>query len=89
MLSSYNCYRIPKKENLKEILLEVAHQKLIQKPRYVTNCFSSVFTRSTERLKGPFNSVEQLLHYYEQRLPSSRYFADNLIKELRVREIVL
>ena len=40
LLSSYKCYRKPSKENIKVILEELAHQELIQKPRYVANTWS-------------------------------------------------
>ena len=39
LLSSLKCYRNPTEENLKEIILELAHQEFVQKPRYGTNCW--------------------------------------------------
>lgn len=42
-LSSYKCYKVPTKDNLKKIILELAHQEIIQKPRYVADCWSQVF----------------------------------------------
>ena len=38
-LSNYKCYRIPTKENILQIVSELAHQEIIQKPPYVTNCW--------------------------------------------------
>ena len=40
LLSSYKCYCNPSKENIKVILEELAHQELIQKPRYVANAWA-------------------------------------------------
>lgn len=35
VLGSYKCYRIPKEENIEDILSQLAHQELIQRPRYM------------------------------------------------------
>ena len=37
-LSAYKCYRVPSQDNIRGIILELAHQEIIQKPRYVANC---------------------------------------------------
>ena len=37
LLSSYNCYRNPTKENIRLTLEELAHQELLQKPRYIAD----------------------------------------------------
>ena len=42
-LSSYKCYKLPTKDNIKQIIVELAHQEIIQKPRYVADCWSQVF----------------------------------------------
>ena len=34
LLSSYNCFREPKENDFKNIIVEFAHQELIQKPKY-------------------------------------------------------
>ena len=44
LLSSYQCFQLPTADNLKGILSEIAHQELVQKPRYIANCFSEVFS---------------------------------------------
>ncbi|XP_028393307.1 uncharacterized protein LOC114517709 [Dendronephthya gigantea] len=41
LLSSYKCYRRPTKESIQVIFEELAHQELIQKPKYVSNTWSS------------------------------------------------
>ena len=35
LLSLYNCYKKPTKENLSIVLHELAHQEIVQKPRYI------------------------------------------------------
>lgn len=37
-LCNYKCYRSPTQENILQIVSELAHQEIIQKPRYVMNC---------------------------------------------------
>ena len=41
-LSNYKCYRTPTKENIVQIVSELAHQEIVQKPRYVMNCWAPV-----------------------------------------------
>ena len=53
LVSSFKCYRNPTEENLKEIILELAHQEIVQKPRYVTNCWSPIFTILKKLIKTP------------------------------------
>ena len=43
ILSMYNCFRNPSPGNLRSILVEIAHQGLIQKPKYIHICFLEVF----------------------------------------------
>ena len=40
LLSCYKCYRTPTAENIQSIFSELAHQELIQKPKYVVHCWS-------------------------------------------------
>lgn len=41
-LGNYKTFTIPTKENINSILSELAHQELIQKPRYVAECWAPV-----------------------------------------------
>lgn len=69
LLSSYKCFRLPTKDTLKDIVLEIAHQELIQKPKYVSNCFAEV----ANTLRTPlFKSVEDVTSLYKGRIPTSR-----------------
>ena len=61
LLSSYNCYRNPTKENIRLTLEELAHQELLQKPQYIAN----VWNQELESLKGfPEFSHFQSLAWY-------------------------
>ena len=46
MLSFYNCFKKPTRENLRAIILELAHQKIVQKPKYIANCFKEILLSS-------------------------------------------
>ena len=68
LLDSYHCYRMPTCTNVKEILCELAHQELIQKPRYIANCFASVFQ---SRKSQSFETPDDVIQFYKQRSVSS------------------
>lgn len=44
VLSTYKCYRRVTKESLPKIIEELAHQELIQRPRYVSNSWAPIIT---------------------------------------------
>ena len=44
-LSSFKCFRMHSKENIVEIINELAHQELIQKPRYIVNCWAPILSK--------------------------------------------
>ena len=58
LLSFYNCYRRPTKDNLHTITIELAHQGIVQKLCYVANCFMEVICANTR--EKVFSSVEHL-----------------------------
>jgi hypothetical protein len=70
LLSSYKCHRIPNAENIRLIFPELAHQELIQKPKYVVHCWAP----HIQSLKSfpPFQSIEVLKEMYDEKRPSSR-----------------
>jgi len=67
MLSEYNCKSLPTKDNINELLVEIAHAELIQTPRYVSNCFGQILTRFPV---SPFNSKYNLLEFHKERSPT-------------------
>ena len=68
LLSFYNCYKKPAKENLSVVLHELALQELVQKPRYIANCFMEVMSAS----KTIFDTIEQLEEFYQSRLTTAK-----------------
>ncbi|XP_028410759.1 uncharacterized protein LOC114533439 [Dendronephthya gigantea] len=69
-LSSYKCHRNPTKNNFSIILQELAHQELVQKPRYIANAWSEELMS----LKGfpEFNSFNSLSTMYAEKKPSAK-----------------
>lgn len=67
-LSSFKCYRNPTEQNVKEIILELAHQEIVQKPRYVANCWSPLFMILRKLIK----TNDGLSKLYEERKPTPK-----------------
>ena len=45
LLSNFNCYKSPAKTNIFNIVHELAHQELVQKPRYIADCLAPIINR--------------------------------------------
>ena len=70
VLSSYKCFRIPDEENIEDILCQLVHQELIQRPRYVSNCWVPALQVLKSRL--PFQDATSILQVYEEMKPTSK-----------------
>jgi hypothetical protein len=70
VLGPYKCFRIPNEENIEDILCQLAHQELIQRPRYVSNCWAPIL----RSLKGclPFQDSSSILQFYEEMKPTTK-----------------
>lgn len=66
-LSNFDCKTLVKKENLVQILEEIAHKELIQRPQYVANCWKVVLPD----IKCCFPSISMLGQLYERLLPTN------------------
>ena len=49
--SSFKCDRNPTEQNIREIILEIAHQGIVQKTWFVANCWSPLFTKLQKWIK--------------------------------------
>ena len=78
-LSAYHCYRKPSEDNLSEIIFELGHQELIQKPRYAATCISNIFKLHKSH---PFTSKDKVLQFYEKGSVSCR----KIVKLLKLEE---
>lgn len=70
LLSSYKCYRQPTRENINVVVEELAHQELIQKPKYIAMAWSG----ELQALKSfhEFASASSLCTMYEEKKPTSK-----------------
>ena len=71
-LSSNKCYKAPTKENIASIVLELAHQELIQKPRYITNCWSPILKTLQNDANSIFSTPQQVEQLYEEKQPTAK-----------------
>ncbi len=69
-LSTWKCFRVPTKENIKDIIFELAHQELVQKPRYVVHCWSLILKML--QYDDTFKTQEGVLQTYENRKPTAK-----------------
>ena len=76
-LSTYKCFRLPTDATIRTIIVELAHQELIQRPRYIANCWASVV--STLKMHESFHSVKRMRELYSCMKPSAK----KVIKALR------
>ncbi|KAK3742020.1 hypothetical protein QZH41_014346 [Actinostola sp. cb2023] len=69
-LSTYKCFRLPTKDTMRTILLELAHQEIIQRPRYIANCWSTIIGIFKTNIS--FSSIEKLRELFSGMNPSAK-----------------
>ncbi|XP_028409432.1 uncharacterized protein LOC114532040 [Dendronephthya gigantea] len=69
-LSAYKCYRVVSKENMPTIIDELAHQELIQRPKYIANAWIPIVNKLKQHPE--FTSIESLHALYEAKKPSNK-----------------
>ena len=70
VLSSYKCFKSPTKENIELIITQLAHQELVQKPRYISNCWKPVIT--SLKSFSQFRSLGSMTEMYEAKKPTGK-----------------
>ena len=70
LFSSFKCYKIPTKDNIFALLHELAHQEIVQKPRYIVDCLAPI--SNSMRAYTPFQTMEDLKTFYNAKKPSSK-----------------
>ena len=70
LLSNFNCYKSPAKTNIFNIVHELAHQELVQKPRYIVDCLAPIINRM--RVYTPFQTMEDLQKLYNEKKPTAK-----------------
>jgi len=69
-LGNYKTYKKPSKENVKQIILELAHQELIQKPKYIAQCGSAI-VEELRQLQS-FGSPQAIAELYAMKTPTTK-----------------
>ena len=62
-LTTYKCFRSQSKENIKQILFEIAHQEIIQKPKYILNCWAPIL--KSLKVFSDFQSITGVENMYD------------------------
>ena len=63
LLERFECRKIPTKENIMSLILEVAHKEIIQKPQYIADCWDGVFKEALT--KGNLSTLEGICSVYQ------------------------
>lgn len=69
-LSTFKCFRVPNKDNIRRIIMELAHQELVQKPRYVLNSWAPIV--NSLRCDYTFQTLEGLKELYDSKRPTAK-----------------
>ena len=71
LLGSFKCYKSPTNDNIFASLHELAHQEIVQKPRYMVDCLAPIL--NSMRVYTPFQTMpEDLKTFYNAEKPSSK-----------------
>lgn len=69
-LSTFKCFRMPSKDNIQKIILELPHQELIQKSQYMVNSWAPIV--SSLRSHYHFQTLEGLKGLYDTKRPTAK-----------------
>ena len=61
LLTAFECKKIATADNFKDLIIEIAHKEIVQKPRYACDCWSEILVP----LKSLITSSEVLFQIYE------------------------
>ena len=70
VLSTYKCYRRVDKATMKTIVEELAHQELIQRPRYVANAWQPIVQALKQHKE--FKDLSSLAELYQAKVPTPK-----------------
>lgn len=69
-LGNYKTYKNPNKDNIAVIISELAHQEIIQRPRYIAQCWAETLTELKEH--DPFKTPKSITEYLSSKTPTAR-----------------
>jgi hypothetical protein len=67
LLTAFECKKNATDENFKDLIIEIAHKELVQKPRYVCDCWSEILVP----LKSFITSNDALFQIYDSLNPTT------------------
>ena len=66
---TYQCYTSPTEENIKELILQIAHKEIVQKSRYIAQSWQNIFCHVWFSELFPPHSI---LNFYKSASPTGR-----------------
>ena len=69
-LSSYKCFRVVNVENISETIFQLTHQEIVQRPKYIATCWSTMLKSLT--MFNPFKAIEGLRGMFEEKTASPK-----------------
>ena len=63
-LESFDCRKYPASNNIRSLIEEIAHKEIVQKPKFVTDCWRNVFQ---SKLQLDFKTISKI---YEEMRPT-------------------
>ncbi|CAL9690847.1 unnamed protein product [Knipowitschia caucasica] len=88
VLDMHNCRRQPTEDNIQQILLELAHQKLIQEPAFIIEQWKNVLHGMKSELKGISAAYDTLLPTSRKIINSLTYPTDPKATEKQIMKYV-
>ena len=70
LLDWFGCRKMPSKENIKSLILEVAHKEVIQRAKYVADCWNGIFRKS--RADSKLSTLEGVSSAYQALEPTMK-----------------
>ena len=67
LLTAFECKKVATADNFKDLIIEIAHKEIVQKPRYACDCWSEILLP----LKSLITSSEVLFQIYESLHPTA------------------
>ena len=70
LLNYFKCYKCPTKTNIFNIVHELTHQELVQKPLYIVDCLAPIMNRM--RVYTPFQTMGDVQKLYNEKKPTAK-----------------
>ncbi|XP_068698741.1 uncharacterized protein [Montipora foliosa] len=70
VLDRFGCRKVPTQENAKDLILEVAHKEMVQKPQYVADAWREALVMLKSKLE--LSTIEGLRNMYQELEPTNK-----------------